>query len=236
MIGVLVAAGLSGDDLTAFFSQLNLRQMYGLPGKAPSLAGNKKIEKLLEETIGRITFADLRIPAAVVCVDLISRKSVILDEGDVISAILATIAIPVLLPPMERNGMVLVDGGILNNLPFDIARARGATFIVAVDLTNTATYGREIGPLPPNDGGMIARALSITQRNRTMQIVSTVTDIITAQSFNARMAISQPDILLRPYMGSIGLLDFHRWEEGLAVGRTAVQENEDLFVFREGGD
>ena len=222
MIGALLAAGLDSQALVSFFKKLNLAQMYGLPGSAPALTSNSKIEKLLEETIGRPTFAELAVPLAVVTTDLVGRQAVVLDEGDVVSAVLATIAIPILFPPLEREGMVLVDGGLLNNVPFDIARARGATYVIAVDLANTSPYGTPAEPIPPATG-VIERALAITQRRRTWQMISTVADIITMQSFNARLAVSKPDLLLRPEMGTIGLLDFHRLEEGVAVGQAAAR-------------
>lgn len=234
LVGALVAAGLSPDDLATFFQKVSLGQMYGLPGSAPGLSSTSKIEKLLVDTIGRITFADLQIPLAVVTTDLVSRKVVILDEGDVVTAVLSTIAIPIIFPPVERDGMVLVDGGLLNNLPFDIARARGATFVIAVDLSNTAPYGTPSEPGPPASG-IIERALALTQRQRTWQVLSTVTDIITMQSFNSRMAVSQPDILLRPDMSTIGIFDFHRLDEGIKVGQTAVQAAEKQIQDQIGG-
>jgi NTE family protein len=226
LIGALFAAGLQPDDLVAFFQKVNLAQMYSLPGSAPGFSSTAKIEKLLVDTIGRITFADLQIPLAVVATDLISRKVVVLDEGDVVTAVLSTIALPIIFPPVEQDGMALVDGGLLNNLPFDIARARGANFVIAVDLSNSAPYGTPSEPAP-TASGIIERALAITQRRRTWQVLSAVTDIITMQSFNARMAIASPDILLRPDMSTIGIFDFHRLDEGIAVGETAVQEAEN---------
>lgn len=225
LIGALVAAGLRADELVAFFQKISLGQMYSLPGNAPGFSSTAKIEKLLVDTIGRITFAELQIPLAVVATDLIGRKVVILDEGDVATAVLATIAIPIIFPPVEREGMALVDGGLLNNLPFDIARARGAQFVIAVDLSNSAPYGTPTEPTPAASG-IIERALALTQRQRTWQVLSTVTDIITMQSFNARMAVAPPDILLRPDMSTIGIFDFHRLDEGIKVGETAVQKVE----------
>ncbi|MFQ5435761.1 MAG: patatin-like phospholipase family protein [Anaerolineae bacterium] len=225
MVGALWAAGLTADEMTDFFTRLNLGQMYGLPGSMPALTSNAKIEKLLIGTLGHLTFADLSTPLAVVTTDLISRQSVVLDEGDLISAVLATIAIPIVLPPVERDGQMLVDGGLLNNTPFDIARARGATAVIAVDLSHSAPYGTPTAAAPP-PAGIVAKALALTQRRRTWQIMSAVADIITAQSFNARLAISQPDVLLRPYLGTIGLFDFHRWQEGIEAGCTAVREAE----------
>ncbi|RMD48211.1 MAG: patatin, partial [Candidatus Thermofonsia bacterium] len=132
MLGALYAAGLTTDELTLFFTKLNLSQLYTLPGSTAALTGTVKIESLLEKTIGRPSFDQLKYPLAVVTCDLVSRKVVVLDEGDVITAVLSTIAIPLLFPPVEKNGMALVDGGLMNNTPFDIALARGAAHTIAV--------------------------------------------------------------------------------------------------------
>ena len=207
--------------------------MYALPGSLPALTGNNKIEQLLEETIGRPTFADLKIPLAVVTTDLVKRKEVILDEGDVITAVLATMAIPIIFPPVEMEDMILTDGGILNNTPFNIARARGSTFVIAVDLSNTAPYGTPDEPAPPPTG-VIAKALAMTQRRKTWQIMSVVADLITAQTLQKHLAVSRPEILLQPHMGSIGLFDFHRLDDGIKAGQTAVREvEEQLSVIRK---
>jgi NTE family protein len=228
MMGALLAMGLSVAEITAFFASLSVSSMFQLTKRTtPAMTGMQKIEKLLVETLnGRPTFADLKIPLAVVTTDLVHRQVVILDDGDLISAVLATIAIPLVFPPVERGEHVLVDGGLLNNTPFDVARARGATFVIAVDLTNTAPFGT---PVPPDKSGtgMVERMLVKTQQGRTWQIVSAVTDIITTQSFNARLAVSRPDVLLRPKLDTIGLFDFHRMEDGIMAGRTAVREAVD---------
>lgn len=229
LIGALWAAGLTAEAITAFFQKLNLGQMYALPEQSPSLSSNKKIRKLLEDTLGpNSTFADLAIPLSVVTTDLVSRQVVVLDEGDLITAILATIALPTLLPPVEVDGMALVDGGVLNSTPFDIVRARGATFVIAVDLTNTAAYGQPDEPAP-NITGVISRMLIRTQQRRTWQLVSTIHDIITGASLNTRLAVSRPEILLRPDLGTISIFDFHRWEEGIAAGQTAVRGIDTAF-------
>ncbi|MCP5094114.1 MAG: patatin-like phospholipase family protein [Chloroflexi bacterium] len=229
LVAALVAAGLSSKDLLHLFEKMNLSQIYALPGSKKALSSNKKVEKLLEEMIGRITFADLKIPLAVVTTDLVSRREVILDEGDVITAVLATIALPVILPAVELNGRTLVDGGLLNNVPFDVARARGATYVLAVDLTNTAPFGTHVDKPKPSTG-VLERVLTMTQNNPTWQIISTITDIVTAQSLNTRLALSQPDLLLRPDMSTISLFDFHRWQEAVEAGRTAVLPHLDEIV------
>lgn len=227
--GAMLAAGYTVEEMIHFFQQSNLSQMFAMPTGVPAFSSNTKIEKLLEETFGQITFADLNIPLSLVTADLVSRKEVILDEGDLISALLATIALPILLPPVERDNLILVDGGILNNVPFDIVRARGATVVIAVALNNTAPYGTPEEPAPPVTG-VVSKFLNVTRRRPTFQILSTVTDIITDQAFNARLSVSQPDLLLRPKLGAMGLFDFHNWEMGVKAGEAAVKEVEDRLI------
>jgi NTE family protein len=225
LVGGLYAAGLSADEMITFFRQVTFGQIFARPGGEPSLTNNSKFTTLLERTIGRPTFDELQVPLAVVAVDLISRREVVLDEGDVVTALLATTAFPIVLPPVTREGQLLVDGGLLNNVPFDVARARGATHVVAVDLSNSLPYGSpaEI----PSGSGLVARALAMTQRTALWQVLTTVTDIVTTQSVKARMAISPPDLMIRPEVGTIGIFDFHRLDEGLQAGEQAIEEVEE---------
>jgi NTE family protein len=232
LVAAMVAAGTPVDDMAAFFEEVSFTHLYALPTSIPALSHNSKLKRIIKATIQTETFADLKLPLAVVTVDLVSRKEIILDEGDLLSAVLATMSIPVLLPPIERDGLVLIDGGILNNVPFDVARARGATYVIAIDLTNTAPFGTSddeddhtYTPIT-----MLERALAMTRRRRTWQILSTTTDIISSRSLSARLAISQPELIIRPEMGTMGLFDFHRWQEGIERGRQAVLELEGELI------
>jgi len=225
MLGALYAAGLDAARLMDFFRQLQVDKLYALPGNSFSLTNNNKLEKLLEQTIGRLHFSDLQIPLAVTATDIRRHKLVVLDDGDLISAILATTALPIVLPPVERNGLILIDGGLLNNVPFDVAYARGATHVLAVDLTNAAAYGVN-GEAVPQPTGRFSRIMKIPQLFATWQVLNAVMDIVTEQSLQTRLALTEPDVLIQPFIDTIGVLDFHRLEEGMAAGVTAVQEIE----------
>lgn len=229
LVGALYACGKSVEEIKAFFQKLNVTSMYAL-GKGPALSHNSKLEKLLEEEMGRPSFSDLHTPLAVVATDLVQRETVILDDGDVITAVLATTALPLVLPPVEREERYLVDGGLLNNVPFDVVKARGASAVLGIDLTNTAPYGTEDDDEPPAFG-VVDRVLNLSHRYKTWQLLSTVVDIVTLQSLNTRLALSAPDLLLRPYLGTIGLLDFHRWEEGIEIGLKSAQEHHSDLIF-----
>ncbi len=227
-IGATYAAGADLQTIGQSISELALGQMFGLPGSAPALSKNTKYRQYLQNLIGDITFADLQIPLAVVTTDLISRREVILDEGKVVTAVMASASLPLIFPPIEMEGMALVDGGVMNNVPFDVARARGATYVIAVDLSNTAPFGTIDGSEPPPHG-LLAKAIALTKNRRIWQIMSTISDINSTQTLHARLAVSRPDMLLRPYLGTVGLFDTHRWQEAVEAGKTAVYEVEDEF-------
>jgi NTE family protein len=229
MIGVLYAAGVDIAGMEAFFRQMHVDNLFAWPKDSWSLVSNKKIEALLEKTIGRPDFSDLKIPLAVTATDLVNHRLVVLDEGDVVTAVLATIALPIILPPVEKDGFVLVDGGLLDNVPFDVAYARGASHVIAIDITNASSYEENAKPSTP-PSGRLDKLLKYTQRYGAYQVMTGVIDLITEQSLKTRLALSEPDILIRPEIGTIGLLDFNRMDEGILAGKTAVIQREKEII------
>jgi NTE family protein len=93
-----------------------------------------RLETLLHDIIGPCTFDQLSIPLAVVATDLIREEVIILREGPLAHAVRASCAIPGIFTPVERGQQLLVDGGLLNNLPVSVAKDMGANYIIAVDL------------------------------------------------------------------------------------------------------
>lgn len=232
LVGALIACGLNSEEITEVFRQMRFGKMYALPWQKPALMDTPKLEKLLRDTIGRRTFDDLEIPLAVVATDLVNRVEVVLESGDVVSAVLATTAFPVIFAPIIRNGQTLIDGGVLNNTPFNVVQERGAKYVLAVDLANSAPYGTEV-PYPPRNN-ILTRFLTRAQRDPMYQAVSTLADIMTAQNVKQHLKVSKPDVFLQPEVGSLGLFDFHRLDEGIALGRKAAQAaNKDLRELAE---
>jgi NTE family protein len=227
LLGGLVAYGLKVDDIYEALGQVNFSRVYGLPEDGRSLSANAKLEELIVSIIGRPTFDELEIPLAVVATDLESRQEVILGEGDVVTALLASAAFPVLLPPVEIEGRVLVDGGLVNNVPFDVIRARGATSVVAVALNNSTPYGvMDEEFMAGASANFLQRVLTRGKRQPLWQLVTAVSDIITTRNMITRQAVSQPDLLLRPFIGDIGLFDFNALDIGIEAGRRATRDAE----------
>ena len=99
-----------------------------------ALIRGDKIEKFFREMITSKTFDELNLPFAAVATDLMSGEEVVLRKGDVHTAIRASMSIPGVFCPVERDGKVLVDGGLVNPLPIEVCRQLGADKVIAVDL------------------------------------------------------------------------------------------------------
>lgn len=131
--GALIAAGLTPAELEERWRGLRTHEVTGsrwqflrfLTG-APSLFSNSSLRELLLRTLPVRSFSELPIPLAIVATDLEAGKTVVLTEGDLIEAILASTALPGIFPPILWRGRKLVDGGLSNNVPIDLAVERGA--------------------------------------------------------------------------------------------------------------
>ena len=227
LVGALIASGMRAAEIKEVFAQMRFGKMYSLPWQKPAVMDNRRLERLLEKCIGRPDFSDLKTPLAIMATILEERKELVLDQGDVISAVLATCAFPVALPPVEWQGKTLIDGGVLNNTPFDVARERGADIVLAVDLSNSAPYGTPMDAPPKSS--FLARLLSRAQGDPLYQAVSTMADILTYQNVIKHLEQSPPDLLLRPEVGTIGLFDFHRLDDGIKVGRRSAKAEDATF-------
>lgn len=162
VIGALYAAGYNADELENFFTSTNWLSCFasgvniGSPetfidgittlllgreqgsGEAPEgLSNAGVIESILASMLrakGVETFSDLKIPFACVATDFDTMEQVVFTQGPIVKAIRASMAFPGLIKPVNDNGKILIDGGLLNNLPVDVARDMGARQTIAVDV------------------------------------------------------------------------------------------------------
>jgi NTE family protein len=137
--GALIAAGTSPPDLESRWRSLRTADVIGsrwqflrLLTGASSAFSNASLRNLLRRSLPVRTFSELRIPLTIVTTDLESGETTVLTEGDLIDAILASTALPGLFPPIAWGGRRLVDGGLSNNVPIDLAVEKGATRVIGM--------------------------------------------------------------------------------------------------------
>ncbi len=126
--------------------QLEFPLRRGIPSTPRGLIAGQKFYNLFSSLFfplaGDIDFDDLPIPFRCLAVDIIIGRQVVLERGSLARALRATMAIPTIFAPVEWNEYLLVDGGLLNNLPIDVVKDMGAQVVIAVDLANPL-YPRE---------------------------------------------------------------------------------------------
>ena len=101
------------------------------------VSGHNVYNLFTDLTVGyhdSLDFTELPIPFACVAADMVSRKEVVMTQGNLVRAMRASMAIPGAFTPVRVDSMVLVDGGVLNNFPVDVARAMGAEIVIGVDV------------------------------------------------------------------------------------------------------
>jgi len=215
------AAGMTPDDLEKeALAIARMRRLLGLADPGLPSGGLIRGQRLLayfERHLGQRTFSDLRLPLALVAVDLNTRQEVVLREGPVALALRATTAVPGLLMPVEVNGCRLVDGGVLNNLPVDVVREMGAEVVIAVDIgpTREAGIGRWIG-----NRRWIPEGLSVT-----LKVLDDTLGTLMAAAQEHKLRQFPPDVWIRPDIPTdVNVFaGYDRAAELIAVGERAAE-------------
>jgi NTE family protein len=145
-------------------------------------------------------FDDLPTPFRCVATDLNSAREVVFGDGPLFDALRASMSLPGLFAPVQKDGMLLVDGGLLNNIPVEVVRKMGADIVIAVALEKPAEDGRYTSLL-----GVAGRSIAV---------------MITA---NERLSLGQADVVIMPNLNGLGATDYPKWKEFEARGEAAAQ-------------
>jgi NTE family protein len=134
IVGSLYAGGFHWETILEVIRTLDWGDMVNPVFPKLGLVSAKKLEERLEELLGPLEFDELDIPFCAVAVDLMTREQVQLCSGPVARAVRASCSIPGIFEPVELGDQVLVDGGVLNDVPVDVTQSMGAKVVLGVDL------------------------------------------------------------------------------------------------------
>lgn len=224
--GCFYAAGFTPDEIEAGMSRMNQDTLYHrAPGDGPAMLGVGGIRELLKEKIGAITFDELKIPFAVTAVDLDRAAQVVLKEGLVIDAVLATIAVPGVFPPARWEGRTLIDGGVLDPVPVNLARtlAPGLPVVAVVLSPELEDWYGPGSPRLLNTMPFVATYLGRLRIAQALNIFMRSVDIGGAALTELRLKTEQPDVIIRPQVPHIGLLDKVNPHEVAHLGEVATE-------------
>jgi NTE family protein len=201
LIGSLYAAGLDSDTIYKLAKNLKRRHWFDFVIPKMGLIGGDRTLATLQLLTQRKQFADLAIPLAVVATDLSTGQEVVFRDGEVASAVRASISVPGVFTPYSIGGRLFVDGAVVNPTPMDVVHGMGADIVIAVDLV-------------PN-GGDIAAITNI------FDVLIQTIDIVERQLFRQREHYC--DLLIKPDVGHISPSSFEALDECVGLGVQAME-------------
>jgi NTE family protein len=144
LVGAAYCAGIPLQEIKTLFLTMGWPTLLRLSIRNPrSIFDTQPMEEFLRKKIGDIEFKDLKIPFAAVACNIHTGERVVLNSGPVAPAVRASAAIPGLFSPVEIDGRLLVDGGIVDNLPVDLVRSMGADYVIASDVSKRGTTNKK---------------------------------------------------------------------------------------------
>jgi NTE family protein len=222
IFGALYAAGLTGAEVRAgFISELTSRTAFArrLTGKLaegfsslwsvrnPSVIDNVTLFEMVLPDILHCDFAALKIPFVAVAADFYAIEQVLLDRGPLIPALAASCALPAWARPVVLDGRVLIDGGYVNPVPFDVVMNR-ADLTIAVDVTGETRRGsHKLLRVPP-----------------PLEAMTGAAQLLFHSITREKLKSIRPDILIRPAVGAFGAFDFFRIDDILAAASPAKED------------
>lgn len=203
LIGALYASGIKPDRLEEIAKGIKWTSLMGLGMILKGLASSKPIEDLVNELLGRDRrFADLSIPMMVTAVDLISEEKVVFPEKDsdtVALPVRASCSLPMVFTPVKHGEKLLVDGGMLVQLPTLELKEKGADFVIGVTFLRNRT-------VPGNIFEVTLRTLSIANKDRLER---------------QRQAA---DLLIECNVGTTNRWDLQAAADFIKIGRMAAED------------
>jgi NTE family protein len=182
---------------------------------APGLVDASRIENMLQGFVGKARsqtdFERLPIPFRAVATDMVSGQMVVLDHGDLAAAMRASMAIPGVFAPVVTKDHVLSDGGLVRNVPVDVARNVCADVVIVVNLVSPAVKPEQL---------QAPRQLL----GRTMDLMIEANEQLQLQTLTAR------DVRIDVEMGDIGTADFERTPETVKLGEAAARRASPLLA------
>ena len=241
-IGALVGGCyLAGklDELEEFARSLTKRRIFGLLDLhigGGGLFGGMKLNARLQEHLAEVTFADLPKPLVCVASEIRTGHEIWLSRGSLITAMRASYALPGVFEPVVCNKRVLVDGALVNPVPVSVCRAHEQRLVVAVnlhyDLFGRAAVIKHDADMPapdetdrhPSNKLVVDKGPSEREaRLGVMGVMVEAFNIIQDRISRARLAGDPPDMSILPKLSHIGLSEFYRADEAIALGYEATR-------------
>lgn len=212
LFGAFMAHGYSSAEMQKIANSLDKKDIkLNVIPFAPSKTDG--IQKIITANIGDININQLKTPFCAVAVNMKNGEEVHFRNGNLAKCVAGSCAVPIIFSPVEYDGKVLADGGLLNNIPSNAARLMGCDYVVAIDLSSNRGNGTD--------------SLKLFD-----QAVSAISIMIKSNSIKGKVSA---DILLSPNLKRFKSSKLEGTEQMIEEGYKSVyaQKNELLYLFKK---
>jgi NTE family protein len=218
LIGAMYASGMSGVQIRELMLGFDWRRRSHLVDLALPrtgfIAGDKLVRELQKIMGGDIKFSELKKPFACVACDAITGEEAVMTRGSVIDAVRASISLPVIFEAVRRKGRYLIDGGLVNQVPVNVAKAMGADYVIAVNVVPRHIHKVKSRMVDKS------KAEAAGPRPNIFSILFNIIDI--ANTCRIESSLEGADIVIEPRTLQIGPADFHKAELCILHGEMAA--------------
>jgi NTE family protein len=253
-IGAFAATGMPPAEMVELATSFDWKQtlqlfMPDLP--TGGLVSGKNIVEFLESRLGAHRIEDLSIGFVAVATDLATGEEAVIDRGGVVDAVRASISLPGIIAPFEIDGRRFIDGGVVNPLPFDVARERFGGPVVAVAVDSGSQKRSQLTSASPQWPTRVSQLLeqpwmprvpalrawleeyvagSAKGRDQpppwgTQRVLQRAMEITEAEIVRQRARMNPPDLVLTPDVRDIGTFEFYRAGDAIEAGRRVALDN-----------
>jgi len=251
-IGAFLAAGKTPVEIAEIagrFDWIRTLRLFLPDFPGGGVSSGSQIVGFLRQNMGERKIEELKTGFLAVAADIETGDMVVIDRGDLIEAVRASISLPGLMTPQRVDGRYCIDGGVLNPVPFDVARERFGGPVVAVAVHPVAPpfpahasegewqrHLRELLKQPwVAKAPMLYEWLEQHANNRKSksnnrmpwkvhQILDRAHNLMLNELVVLRERLSPPDLMIQPEVSDIGMLEFYRAEDAMAAGRQAAEK------------
>ena len=194
-VGALFAFGKNWKEIKAITSEIKWLDITEIQLSKFALLSNRKLGQLITDHIGDQKIEDASIPLAIVTTNIASGEKVVLKKGSVAQAVMASTCLRGIFDPVEIDSKLLVDGGIVENIPVKTLKEMGADFLIGADLT--------------------ARK-KLEQPGSILDVIINALHFLIKQS--GQIQIEDPHILIQPELSSFSLIDMSQIDDIMEQG------------------
>jgi len=251
-VGAVYATG-ELDSLKQFALQMDWKKVlsyFDVVFPRSGLMDGKKVHELFSIHTKARTFDDFKIPVKMIATDLNTGEKIIIDSGNIIESIRASVSVPGVFTPVHLNGKWLVDGGLVDPVPVKVVREMGADIVIGIDLNSgisnsnlpnkskktvktkpslrernelIARISEQYGNAEKAVKKQISRWYTPSTKPNILDVLGSSIGIMEEQITRINLAMDPPDVLIQPRLRDLKMFDFDQAERSIQEGYVQAQ-------------